>query len=194
MAEKARSSYDYEAYLALEAASEVKYEYHDGTITAMAGGTPEHGLITANVIRGLGNALEDADKPCRVYSSDVKVHIETHQRTFYPDGSVVCGPTERASKDVNAITNPVLILEVLSESTATFDLGAKFSHYRQLPSLREYLLVSQSEVFVTAYHRTTSQTWEIHTYTQLSDKVLLKSLGIGLSVERMYRMVSGMER
>ncbi|GAB4420187.1 MAG: hypothetical protein OHK0039_33470 [Bacteroidia bacterium] len=84
-----RHTYSYDDYLALAAEQEQKYEYHDGSLVAMAGGTPEHGQIGMNLGRAIGNALEAAGQSCRVYSSDVRVHIEATRRSFYPDISVV---------------------------------------------------------------------------------------------------------
>ena len=119
MGEIAVAKYTYDAYLALEKEENIKYEFHDGMITAMAGGTPAHSQISASVSRHLGNQLDE--KGCIVYSSDLKVRVESTNRTYYPDVSVVCEKPQTSQKDGNAITNPVLIVEVLSESTAGFD-------------------------------------------------------------------------
>ena len=189
MGEKALSVYSYEAYLALEAESDTKYEYHDGMITAMAGGSPEHGQIAVNFTRFAGNALSMNNKPCIIYSSDVKVHISTTKRTFYPDASIVCEKPAKSDKDPHAITNPLLILEVLSESTMAFDRGAKFAHYRNIPSLKEYVLVSQNEAMVDTYYRTEDGTWEITTIIGLDKTVLLKSIGCEISMADIYLLV-----
>ena len=194
MAEKAISTYSYEAYLALEAEAEVKYEFHDGFITAMAGGSPEHGQIAGNFTWAATGSLVKAGKKCITYNSDVKIHISAARRTFYPDASIVCEKPERSEKDPQAITNPILILEVLSDSTAGFDRGAKFTYYRQLPSLREYVLISQSEPMVDTYYRTDDGTWEIRTLTGLDETVLLKSLGCEVRMADIYRLVPGIDK
>ena len=113
MGEKALSNYSFDAYLALEAESETKYEFHDGMITAMAGGTPEHGQIAMNFGRGVGNSIVEKGKTCIVYSSDVKVHIASSKRIFYPDASIVCEKPVKSDTDPHAITNPISIVEVL---------------------------------------------------------------------------------
>jgi Uma2 family endonuclease len=190
MEPKATATYSYDAYLALEAESEQKYEYHDGFIVAMAGGTPVHSQICGNVIRFLGNKLELAKKPCIVHTSDLKVHIESSRRTFYPDVSVVCGPPQYSERDPNALLNPILIVEVLSESTAAFDMGAKFSHYRKIPSLREYVLISQEAAVVDTYYRTENKLWEIRTMQGLTEPIQLKSIGCTIQMEEVYRLVS----
>jgi len=184
MGEKAVSTYTYEAYLAVEAESELKYEFHNGMITAMAGGTPEHGIIASNFMRTLPEF-----KSCTIFPSDVKIHIPLTNRTIYPDASVVCGDYLKSEKDKNAIINPILILEVLSASTVAFDRGEKFTHSRQIPSLREYVLISQDEAVVDTYYRTDDGTWEIQTISGLSEKVMLKSIDCKIAMGDIYRLV-----
>lgn len=193
MGQKALSGYTYEDYLALEKQSDGKYEFHDGFIVAMAGGSPEHGQIGMNFCRAIGNELEKKGKACITYSSDVKIRIEASHRTYYPDASVVCEKPEKSQHDPLAITNPVLILEVLSESTAAFDRGSKFSHYRTLPSLKEYVLISQTEAMVDTYYRTDDGTWEIRTIIGREEMVQLKSLDCEIRMADIYRLVPGIE-
>ncbi|MEM6800217.1 MAG: Uma2 family endonuclease [Bacteroidota bacterium] len=186
MGEKVLPNYSYEAYLALEVESEVKYEYHDGMIVAMAGGTLEHGVIISNFMRVLPE-MEN----CTILPSEVKVHIEASNRTFYPDVSIVCGEFEKSEKDKHAITNPLLIVEVLSEGTAAFDRGEKFAHYREIPVLKEYVLVSQSAPLVDTYFRTENGTWEIETIRSLTESVYLKSIDCEIPMDKIYRKISG---
>ncbi|RMG67240.1 MAG: Uma2 family endonuclease [Bacteroidetes bacterium] len=186
------SDLSYTAYLKLLKESPEKLEYHDGFVTAMAGGTLEHSLITMNTGRALGNVLEDAQKPCRVFSSDARIRIEATNRSFFPDLSVVCGEIERGEDDPHALTNPLLIVEVLSASTGDFDRGAKFAHYRRLPSLREYVLIHQEQVQVDAFYRTETGAWEITTRMELASSVPIKSLGIELPLATLYRQVPGL--
>lgn len=130
-------------YLELERTSDVKHELINGEVYAMAGGSAEHGALVLAVARALGNALEG--KPCRTFSSDVRVRVEFTASNFYLDVSVVCGKLATARDDEHAITNPVVLVEVLSDSTERNDRGPKAAHYRRLPSLKEYVLVSQDE-------------------------------------------------
>ena len=109
----------------------------------MAGGTPEHGRLAAALAGELRGKLRG--RPCAVFSSDVRIRIAATDRTTYPDLSVVCGKRETAADDPDALVNPIVIVEVLSDSTEADDRGAKFAHYRRLESLREYVLVSQHE-------------------------------------------------
>lgn len=191
MAQTAVSHYSYEAYLALEAEADTKHEYHDGFIVAMAGGTPVHSQIGANATTALNVVLQKEAKPCITFNSDLKIHIEAVNRTFYPDASVACESPVYSDKDPNALTNPILIIEVLSDSTAAFDRGLKFSHYRQLPSLQEYVLISQEEAMVDTYYRVEENLWEIRTITGFSASVELKSIGITVQMSDIYRLVPG---
>ena len=143
-------NYTYADYLGFEASSNVKHEFLDGQIYAMAGGTPEHAALAAAAITLLGPQLRGSE--CRPYNSDLRVRTPTGLTT-YPDVTVICGPREIDALDPLAITNPALIVEVLSRSTEEYDLGEKFEHYKTFPSLREYVLVSHSERFVEVRSR-----------------------------------------
>ncbi|MDP5168685.1 MAG: Uma2 family endonuclease [Bacteroidia bacterium] len=193
MAEKALANSSYETYLALEAESDTKYEFHDGFIVAMAGGTPAHSQLGANIVRFMGNALDAAGKPYRVFNSDLKVRIDAMNRTFYPDASVVCEEPQVSDKDPHAVINPVLIVEVLSDSNEKYDRGEKFNYYRQLPSFQEYILVHQNMAMVDRYYRQKGDLWEIKTIRGLDETVELKSLGCALNMRDLYRLVAGIE-
>jgi Uma2 family endonuclease len=136
------SVHTYAEYLALEASSNVKHEFLGGQIYAMAGGTPEHAALASAVAGLLFAQLRGTG--CRSYDSDLRVRTRSGLAT-YPDVTIICGPTERDETDSQAVTNPVLIIEVLSRSTEAYDAGDKFEHYKTLPSLRQYVLVSHRE-------------------------------------------------
>jgi Uma2 family endonuclease len=140
-----------EEYLSLERRAEFKSEYLDGVAYAMAGGSERHNLITGNLVTELNIQLRARD--CKVYPSDMKVRLPGSRKFFYPDVSVVCGETQFADEQRDVILNPVLVVEVLSDSTEAFDRGKKFSSYQQIESLREYLLVSQGEFLAEHYLR-----------------------------------------
>lgn len=193
MAEKAASTYTYEAYLELEKDPDAKYEYHDGMITAMAGGTLAHALIQMNLGRALGNELEKKGNDCLVFSSDAKIHIEATNRTYYPDLSVVCGEAKTGTQDPHALLNPTVVIEVLSDSTEAFDRGAKFRHYRELESLRQYFLISQHAPIVDIYYRTDGGTWEFQTVMGVAAPLPLKALGCHISMNAIYRGVSDLQ-
>ena len=160
MAEPARQlNLTHAEYLAQEEASGTKHEYLNGEAFAMAGGTVEHGALAANVIGELRAVVRE--KACRVLTSDVRLHVEATGLTTYPDASVACPPIETAAEDPHAVVNPVVIVEVLSDSTEAYDRGEKFAHYRRIPSLRDYLLVSQHEQRIEHYTRNADGTWNL---------------------------------
>lgn len=173
----------YAEYLVMERASAERHEFLHGEMYARAGGSPEHGALAAAWIGELGVAL--AGKPCRVFTSDVRVRIRETGLTTYPDVSVVCGRLESDADDPDAIVNPVLLVEVLSESSEAYDRGAKAAHYRRIPSLREYVLARQSEPLVEVYRRNAEGRFELFE-ARLEDTVDLASVGVSLSVRAIY--------
>ncbi len=149
-----RLHYTYADYLSIERDSPVRHEYCDGEIYAMAGGTPEHAALAAQMSFLLKSRLPSE---CRPFSSDLRVRISASDLTTYPDVSVVCGPVERSKEDPLAIVNPALVVEVTSPSTEDYDRGEKLSHYKQLPSLRSVLIVSHREPRLTLWTRETGE-------------------------------------
>lgn len=167
----------------MERASETKHEYVNGVVYAMAGGTIEHGRLAMSLGRVLGNALDG--RPCVTFSSDVRVRIRETGRSTYPDLSIVCGPVERAPDDPDAITNPTVIVEILSDSTEASDRGDKFAHYRRVPTLREYVLVSQSTSRIEVFSRQ-GDVWVL-SEAAAGQTLRLESLGVALAVDDVYR-------
>jgi Uma2 family endonuclease len=174
----------YGEYLAAEARRDVKHEFHDGTVVAMAGGSPEHSLLCARLLLALGNALEAGN--CRPFESNLRLYLPAARRGLYPDASVICGRLERDPVDPDAATNPTLIAEVLSPSTEAYDRGQKFELYQTLHSFTEYLLVASQRVRVEVVRREPDGAWR-HEYFGAGDSVLLRSLGIAISVDDVYR-------
>ena len=172
----------YAQYLAQEEPSVVKHEYLRGQVWAMAGGTPSHALITSNIAISLGKAL--AGRPCSVFSSDLRVRVEDTDRSTYPDVTVVCGKRVTAADDANAIVNPTLIVEVLSDSTEASDRGEKFAHLQHLPSLKEYVLVSQKTQRIEVFRRGEGATWTLLPFT--SGQVPLLSVDAVLDFAEVY--------
>ena len=156
-----------EEYLRRERAAETKSEYDDGFVYAMSGASPRHNLIVAGLIRALGNRLRPR---CRIYPSDMRVRILKPTRYYYPDVSVVCGEAQYAEDQRDVLINPLVVFEVLSESTMALDRGRKFLSYQAIDSLQEYVLVWQDEILVEHYHRDGSQ-W-LYTVARGSDATL----------------------
>ena len=172
-------------YLVMDHASEVKLEYYHGQIVAMAGSRPSHNVITANIGGELRNALRA--RPCQVYSSDQKVKTLTGGY-FYPDVSVACEPRFEGARD-EILVNPVLVAEVLSESTEARDRGLKFQQYRSIPSLKEVLFVAQDRCCVERYTRH-SGGWLLTTFGPEDKSVELTSVQMSLPLEEVYHKVN----
>jgi Uma2 family endonuclease len=170
-------------YLALEASSNVKHEYLEGQIYAMAGGTPEHAALAATVIGLLFPQLRDGR--CRAHDADLRVRVVATGLTTYPDITVICGPRERDPDDPQAVTNPTLIVEVLSRSTEEYDRGDKFEHYKRIASLREYVLVSHRERSVEVWRRDAADAW-VCSASQEGHVARLDSIGARLDVRELY--------
>jgi Uma2 family endonuclease len=173
-----------EEYLAIERRAEYKSEYVDGVMYAMAGGSERHNLIAGNLITELNIQLRGA--PCRVYPSDLKVRVPNSKRFFYPDVSVVCGEILFADDERDVVLNPILVVEVLSESTAAFDRGKKFQSYQQIESLEEYLLVSQDEFVVEHYLRQEDGHWLYTKASGFDDAITLPNMKCQLSLKDIY--------
>jgi Uma2 family endonuclease len=184
MAEPARTGkHTFAEYIALEEKSETKHELVNGEIYAMARGTPEHGRLTARMIQVLGAALKG--RPCEVFSSDVRLRVRAAGLATYPDVSVVCGRLEIDPENRNTITNPLVIVEVLSDSTEQYDRTIKLAHYRKIESLRDYLLVAQDEARIEHYRRNDDGTWTLRDVSP--PDVVRLSTGVELPVADVYR-------
>lgn len=181
----------YPEFVEFEKNTQQKHEFLRGEVLAMAGGSPEHAALAAAFIGELSQqALRG--KPCRVFSSDAAVYVEATDLQTYPNVSVVCGELKTASENQHAITNPVVLVEVLSASTEGYDRGAKAGHYRQLGSLRELVFLAQDEPRIEVQRRGESGQWEIWE-ARRGESIELRSLGISLSVDAVYQNPIGPE-
>jgi Uma2 family endonuclease len=178
----------FEDWLAAErAATDQRSEFIAGEVFAMTGATETHNLIVANVVRELGNALKG--KPCRVYPSDLKVRIEAENIGTYPDAMVICGDRTFYDDRRDVVTNPTLIVEVLSESSEAYDRGNKFRHYRALPSLQAYLLLSQQRVQAELFVRQPDGSWNLSVFADPTDRIPLAAIGAELVLGEAYDKV-----
>ena len=176
-----QSNFSYADYLALEASSNVKHEFLGGQIYAMAGGTPDHAALAAAASGLLFGQLRGGN--CRVFDADLRVRTSSGLST-YPDVTVVCGPSERHEDDPQAVTNPVLIIEVLSRSTEDYDEGDKFEHYKTLASLKQYVLVSHRDHSVEVWTREHDNRWRSVIVREGASAELL--VGARLDVRELY--------
>jgi len=175
--------YSWEDYLALEASSNVKHEFLQGQIYGMAGGTPEHAALKAAVTGLLFTQIRGGR--CRAHDADLRVRVLGTGLATYPDVTVVCGPSQRDPGDAHAVTNPTLIVEVLSTSTEEYDRGDKFEHYKRIPSLLQYVLVSHHERVIEVWTRASSGDWT-QVVAHAGGHVTLESIGAKLAVDDVY--------
>ncbi len=174
-----------EDYLAGEAVSPIKHEYKRGQVYAMSGVTKPHAIITSNLTTLLNSHLRNS--PCLVQSSDMKVRLQAANCYYYPDVSVTCDKRDiRTAED--AIFAPLLIIEVLSKSTAAFDKGEKFTDYQTLSSLQEYVLVTQTTMQVEVFRRLEEGDWAAQRYGR-GEEVEMKCIEFRCAIEEIYRKV-----
>jgi len=176
--------YSKEEYLEIEAAADYKSEYYQGELFAMSGGSPKHSIISFNLIREIGQGLRN--KNCIGFESNMKLEIAEADAYVYPDLMVVCGDVKLAENTTDVITNPVLIIEVLSPGTEAFDRGKKFEFYRTIPSLKEYVLVSQDKPRVEAYFRKDRNNWQYTVINGIEKSIVFKSLDYEVKLEEIY--------
>ena len=182
MATAALTRYSPEEYLAMERGAETRSEYVDGRIVAMVGAQRPHIVIVANLALEFGVSLRET--PCEIYSTEMKVKVEPSGRYVYPDLCVSCDPEfEDGTADV--LLNPLLIVEVLSDSTESYDRGEKFFHYRRITSLREYVLVSQKRCLVERYVRD-GDFWRFESLDDPDASLVLTSVEVEIPLRRIY--------
>ena len=171
-------------YLDLERHAEFKSEFFAGEVFPMSGGTPLHSQIATNLAAELRNELKG--KRCVPYNSDLRLKVEATGLLTYPDLSVVCGPLQLATGTDDTVVNPTVIVEVLSDSTEAYDRGKKFENYRLMPSLREYLLVSQKEPRIDQFIRQENEQWLLREAAGLEATLALPALEIKISLAEVF--------
>jgi Uma2 family endonuclease len=178
--------YSPEEYLALEEKAEYRSEYVDGYIFKMSGGTENHIQISFNVTKLFADKLRGK---CRAYQSEMKVWVEQAKTFFYPDVTLVCGDRKFYNNRTDAVENPILLVEVLSDSTAKYDKNEKFLTYRNIESFQEYVLISQDKTLVQQFIRQKDGNWKIKATIGLNSKVYFESVDTELSLEEIYDLV-----
>jgi Uma2 family endonuclease len=185
MRQLARQRYNFDEYVELEAMSSVKHEFLDGEVWAMAGGSPDHAAVAANVVRLLGQAL--LDRRCRVFSSDLRIRVAATGFATYPDASVICESVglDRDDRRGHTALNPTLLVEVLSPTTEAYDRGEKLANYKLIDSLREVLLVAHDERRVDLWRRT-ELGWTQLTFRRDEPIELESFSGVRLTIDDVY--------
>ncbi len=176
--------YSVEEYLEMENAATEKHEYYRGEIFAMSGAKLQHNIVSANILATLHQKLRG--KPCKPFNSEMRIHIEKNTLFTYPDVSVICGDVETLNDDDMNALNPTVIFEVLSPSTKSYDRGDKFKLYRDIPTLREYILVDPEIINVEAWYINDQGNWELKEYRNLTDQLVLAAIKTTLGMGEIY--------
>jgi Uma2 family endonuclease len=174
-----------EQYLALDRAADFKSEFFDGEMFAMSGGSMQHARLQRNLTTEITNALRASQ--CEAFGSDLRVRISSRVYT-YPDISIACGP-HLADNRQDVLLNPIAVFEVLSPSTEKYDRGMKLQHYRTVTTLQDYILVNQTELWIEQYTRQENNLWILRDYQSLDEELAIKSIGVSLSMRRIYDRV-----
>jgi Uma2 family endonuclease len=173
-----------EEYLEWEELQPGKHEYFQGEIFDMAGSGDRHNLIFSNLFVELGSKLKG--KSCKPYGSDFRIHIPQNTLYTYPDITVVCGDIISDEPDEEKLKLPLALFEILSPATRNYDRGDKFKLYRDIPSLKEYILIDSTTISVEAWHINSVNRWELREYKQLAEILDMPSLGITLPLTDIY--------
>jgi Uma2 family endonuclease len=185
MSVQVKPRYTLEEYFALELASEERYEYFNGEVFCMSGVSPNHAQIESNLITSLNNELRA--RGCRVFPANIRIKVPAAPPYRYPDLAVVCEkPSYEKIGGIEALTNPVLLVEVLSPSTEAYDRGDKFTYYKSIPSFREYLLVAQHRPHITHYIKQTDGKWDYEESNDLTSNLDLLSVDCALALSEVY--------
>ncbi len=179
-----KRKYTIEEYLEMENASKVKHEYYQGEIFAMAGAKMQHNEICENIFFQLRLKLKG--KPCKPHMSDTRIYIEKNTLFTYPDLSVICGKPESLNNDDLNFLNPTLIFEVLSSSTKDYDLNEKFNLFKEIPTLKEYVVVDSEAIASETYYLDNYGNWQKTQYNTIGESIFLKSLQISLELKDVY--------
>lgn len=175
-------------YLAEEEKSTVKHEYYKGEIFAMAGASIAHNSVCSNVHVEIGAHLKN--KKCKVFQSDLKIHIQSNSLFTYPDLSIVCNGVKTLPNYPDVVINPSIIIEVLSPTTQDYDRGGKFKLYRDIETLTEYILISSKEILVEKYTKQPNDSWLLTEFKTVNDALEIIGIGMKLKLLTIYNEVT----
>jgi Uma2 family endonuclease len=182
--EYANQKISIEEYLTFERGSHEKHEYFKGEVFAMSGAGPRHNILFSNLFISIGNLLKG--KPCFPYGSDMRLHIPENTLFTYPDISIYCGALNDDLEEDIAM-NPTVLIEILSPSTRDYDRGGKFKLYREIPTLKEYVLVDTESILVEVFRVNQTGHWELEEYKSPEQTLRFTSLSIAVAVKDIYQ-------
>lgn len=176
-----------EKYLEIERVSQEKHEYYNGEIFAMSGASKEHNIIAKNINTLVLPFLKG--KSCDMFGSDLRVHIPKNSLFTYPDFTIICGKWETTDNEKDTVTNPSVLVEILSKSTKDYDRGTKFNLYRNIKTLKEYILIDSTKVSVEIFLKQENQKWILSEFKNLSDSFIISTIGLSLMLKDLYEDV-----
>ena len=179
-----KSKFTAEEYLQLEKDSPTKHEYFKDEIFAMAGAGPRHNVIFSNLFISIGIQLKG--KPCRPYGSDLRIHIPENTLYTYPDVSIICGEIISSKTDPDTAVQPTVLIEILSPSTKNYDRGGKFILYRDIPTLREFIVIDSESISVEAFRINNNGHWELEDYRSIEDILTIPIVNVSISLRELY--------
>jgi len=173
-----------EEYLEMEEASQDKHEYYKGEVFAMIGFKVPHNIIAVNLLMALGHKLKG--KSCRPFNSNQRIHIAKNSLFTYPDISIICGEIKTLNDDNWNVLNPTVLIEILSPSTKNYDRGEKFMLYRDIVTLKEYILVNSETIHIEVFRLNTSNHWELEEYRAVSEVLQLPAVNVSVLLTEIY--------
>ena len=180
-----KNKFTEEEYLQFEVTSGTKHEYYRGEIFAMAGAGKRHNIIFSNLFSELGHKLKG--QTCRPYGSDMRIHIPANSLYTYPDISVICGDIfDYTNDEKDNATDPLVIVEILSRSTKTYDKGDKFKLYRDISTLKEYVLVDSESISVEVFRLNEHNRWDLEKYSTIDQTLFIKAIEFSISLHEIY--------
>ncbi|MCC6290206.1 MAG: Uma2 family endonuclease [Chitinophagaceae bacterium] len=182
-----KQKFTVQEYLAMEEAATEKHEYYKGEIFAMSGTKMPRNIIFRNLFVGLTNKLNG--KRCQPFGSDMRIHIEANTLFTYPDISIVCGEPETLNNDNWNVVNPAVIIEILSPSTRNYDRGEKFKLYRDIPTLKEYILVDSESIHIEIFRLNEAGHWELEEYKSAEEILYVKTINENIPITDIYEGV-----
>lgn len=183
-----KQAYSFEEYIEFEETANEKHEYRRGEIVPMTGGTTEHNKIAGNFYFNF--RLKRREQKYNIFMGDVKLWIPQYQQGTYPDVMIINGEPTYYKNTRTTVTNPSLIVEVLSKSTQNYDQGNKFLYYRSIPEFKEYILISQSQPYVMQYNKTDARKWLLTEYDAEHSLISLTSVEVDISLQEIYEGVT----
>jgi Uma2 family endonuclease len=179
-----KSKFTVEEYLAMEKDSLEKHEFFRGEIFAMAGAGARHNVIFSNLFGELAHRLKG--KPCRPYGSDLRIHVAENTLFTYPDISIICGEIVPSKLDEDTATLPIVLIEILSPSTKNYDRGGKFILYRDIPTLKEFILIDTEAIGIEVFRVNAHGHWELEEYRSIDHTLTINAVNVQLSLQEIY--------